>query len=79
MKKTEFVAGLGDFCEFEMEGVTLDTPFKSIQGYDSLAVLSMIAYIDDHFGVQLTAQQFAEITDFNSLISLIGNDKFTNE
>lgn len=79
MKKNEFVKQLSEYCEFENNNYTLDTPFKSINEYDSLAVMTIIAFVDEHFKMSLTAVQLREITDFNSLIALIGEDKFETD
>jgi len=76
MTKNEFIKEISEFCEFENNDYTIDTELKTIDGYDSLAVLSMIAFIDDNFSTQLTADQFSELTDFNSLIQTIGEEKF---
>ena len=57
----------------------METLFKSIDAYDSLAVLSIIAFVDENFKMSLSSLQLSEITDFNSLILLIGEDKFEND
>jgi len=59
--------------------LTLETQLKSVEGYDSLAVMSMIAFTDENFNVKLTAQQIKELSDFNSVIELIGVDKFEDD
>ena len=79
MKKNEFVKQLTEYCEFEDQGYNLDTPFKSIEGYDSMAIMSIIAFTDELFNMKLTAQQLTKLTDFRSLIMLIGQDKFEND
>ena len=79
MKKSEFVNQLSDFCEFENENFNLETQFKSINGYDSLAIMSIIAFVDENYKMSFTATQLSKITDFNSLIELIGVDKFEND
>jgi acyl carrier protein len=79
MKKIEFVNELAEYCEFENENFTIDTPFKLIEGYDSLAVMSIIAFVNEKFKMKFTAVQLRELTDFKSLIALIGVDKFEND
>jgi acyl carrier protein len=79
MKKSEFVKQLAEYCEFEGQRFNLDTQFKSIEGYDSMAIMSMIAFTDEKFNMNLTAQQIVNLTDFKSLIALIGEDKFEND
>jgi acyl carrier protein len=79
MKKNEFVNQLSEYCEFENENFTLNTQFNSIDEYDSLAVMSIIAFVDENFDTSLTAVQLGNITDFSSLIALIGENKFEND
>ena len=79
MKKIEFVEKLAEYCEFEEENLSLNTKLKTVEGYDSLAILSIIAFIDENFEQKLTAQQIRELTDFNSIIQLIGENKFEND
>lgn len=79
MKKEEIVVQLAEYCDFENKGLTLETPLKSIDGYDSMAIMSMIAFADEKFGVKLTAKQINVLSDFNSIIELIGENKFKND
>ena len=79
MKKSEFVEQLSEYCEFENNGFTPDTQFKSIEGYDSLALMSIIAFVDEKFRMKLTALQLRELKDFKSLMTVIGTDKFEND
>lgn len=79
MKKSQFVLELSEYCEFENRNFTLETQFNSVDGYDSLAVMSIIAFVDEKFNTSLTASQLRELTDFNSLILLIGDNKFEND
>jgi acyl carrier protein len=79
MKKNEFVKQLTDYCEFEGHGFNLDTSFKSIEGYDSIAILAMIAFADEKFKIKITSQQLIKLTDFKSLMAIIGEDKFEND
>lgn len=76
MKKNEFVSNLAEYCEFENNGLTLESKLKDVDGYDSMAVMSMIAFADENFGVKLSAEQIAGLSDFNSVIKLIGEEKF---
>lgn len=78
MTKNEFINELSEYCEFEGKDLASDTILKTIEGYDSLAIMSMIAFIDENFGLKFTAQQLKELTDFNSIMNLIGEDKFEN-
>ncbi len=79
MNKNEFINKLAEYCEFEDQELTAETVLKSIDGYDSLAIMSMIAFIDENFNMKFTALQLQNLTDFKSLIELIGEDKFKDD
>jgi acyl carrier protein len=53
-----------------------DTRLVDTEGFDSLAVMSLIAYIDETFGKTLTSVEVKGITDIQSLITLVGEEKF---
>lgn len=79
MKKSEFVEQLSEYCEFENKDFTLNTTFKSIEEFDSLAIMSIIAFVDEKFNMKLTAIQLNDLKDFKSLIEAIGAEKFEND
>jgi len=57
MKKSKFIEQLAEYCEFEEQELNLNTHLKSIEGYDSFAIMSMIAFIDENFKMKLSAIQ----------------------
>ena len=76
MKKNEFIEKLAKHCEFGQQEITLSTPLKSIEGYDSLAIMSMIAFVDEYYKIKISTQQIQGLKDINSLIELLGEEKF---
>lgn len=76
MKKTEFVSKLSEFCGFEEPDLTLDTQLDTVEEYDSMAMLSMIAFVEKNFRVKISSTQLQNLTDFNSIVSVIGEEKF---
>jgi acyl carrier protein len=79
MKKKEFIQQLAEFCEFDEFDFPIDTKLKSIPGYDSMAIMSMIAFVDENFNMKISATQINTLSDFDSLINLIGKEKFEND
>ena len=75
MTKQEFADKLTDLFEVE-EQMTPETDLRDVEEYDSMAALSVIAFIDREFGKTLTADQIASVTTVGSLISLIGEELF---
>jgi acyl carrier protein len=76
MKRIEFVEKLSGFCGFEDQNLTPETKLNSIEEYDSMAMLSVIAFVHKNFGINLSANQLQNLTDFNSIIKIIGEEKF---
>ncbi|MEI7723713.1 MAG: acyl carrier protein [Bacteroidota bacterium] len=79
MKTSEFIKNLAEFCEFNKTEFSIDTTLKSIDGYDSMAIMSMIAFVDENFNVKITATQINALSDFGSLITHIGKEKFEDD
>lgn len=79
MKKTEFVNKLSEYCEFEKQDLTPETQLNSIEEYDSMAMLTVIAFVYKNFSVNLSSAQLQNFTDFNSIIAVIGDEKFEND
>lgn len=77
MKKSDFLKEMQDMLEItSVDKLEEDTVIRQLAEYNSLFVLSIIAFVDDSFGVQLSAEQLANLTTIKSLMELIGNDKF---
>ena len=77
MKKDEFYSEFYEFLEVEsVEAFNIDTNIKELEEYDSLMIMSIIAFIDDNFSTKLTAVQLNNIKSIKDLMDLIGNDIF---
>lgn len=79
MNKNQFVKLISDFCELESANITLETKFNSIKNFDSMTLLSMIVFIDENFAIQISGDKLKGINDFDSLIMIIGEEKFSND
>jgi acyl carrier protein len=76
MKVYKFIEILKETIEIESTELTEETNLLSLPEYDSLAVMSLIALIDEHFNQNLTAAKLATISTVKSLIELIGLENF---
>ncbi|MBA4319513.1 MAG: hypothetical protein C0412_14015 [Flavobacterium sp.] len=79
MRKDVFIKRLAEFCEFGETDLKIDTQLKSIEGYDSMAIMSIIAFVDKNFKKKISAIQINSLTDFESLINTIGIEKFEDD
>jgi acyl carrier protein len=76
MKKKDFYNEFIEFLEFEPVELNENTELKSLEGYDSMAVMSLIAFCDEKFGKKINAQQIQNLTTVGSLIDFLGKEKF---
>jgi|GEM_PF-887535 len=77
MKKSEFIEELADTLEIEdAETLQEETDLTELEEYDSMARVALIALVDEHFGKELTPQNFKAITTVGSLINIIGEEQF---
>lgn len=77
MKKDDFYREFYEFLEIEsVKEFNSETNLKELDEYDSLMIMSIIAFIDDNFSTKLTAAQLNGIQTIKNLMDLIGNDKF---
>lgn len=75
MKKHEFLEKLQEELE-EDETLTVDTNLKSLESYDSLALLTIIAFVDENFDKKIEAKHFKDITTVQDLMNIIGTENF---
>ena len=72
MKKSELFEEIADIFELEEE-VNEETTIS----VDSLALLSLIAFFDESFGMQLTAADTKNVSKVADLMKIAGPEKFS--
>ncbi|MCB5284037.1 MAG: phosphopantetheine-binding protein [Candidatus Cloacimonetes bacterium] len=70
-----FMQELVELIEIEAD-LSLDSNLKDYEEYDSMAIMSLVAYIHKNFGKQFNARQLNNIDTVQSLVDLIGEDSF---
>ena len=78
MNTQDFIEKLKEALEFEEIEITENTNLKQIEGYDSMSIMTIIAFVDENFSKKLTAKQLASITTVKSLKELIGQEDFSD-
>jgi acyl carrier protein len=76
MEKVEFIKQLKAIMEIEEKNITEETNLRDLGEYNSLAVMSIVALVDDKFGKRISGKDFAGITTVKSLMQLIGMENF---
>ena len=65
-----FLSALADALELESSALSPTTTFSEIE-WDSLAVITTIALIDEHFGILVSGQAVGECSGIPDLLSLV--------
>ena len=71
MKKQEFIQELAAALERPDEDLREDTLLADIPEWDSLAVISFIALVDEHFGAAVEGEKLAAATTVADLIAFV--------
>ena len=71
MTKNEFLEKLSEDLEFD-ENLQVNDVLTDIEDWDSMAVMVTIAFVSQHFKIQLTGQDFEEIISVEDLLKKVG-------
>lgn len=75
MTKQEFIMLLQDELEYEIV-LSGDTLIKELEEWDSMSAMVLIGVVAQNFGVTLKASDIEAITTIDSILEIIGSDKF---
>lgn len=78
MKTSVFLEKLQDELE-ENQPLTPETKLKDLENYDSISLLSVIAFVDENFDQQLDPDQFKNMETVSDLMNIIGLENFEEE
>ncbi|GAB6097776.1 hypothetical protein JCM14469_40300 [Desulfatiferula olefinivorans] len=73
MKKTAFIEGVAEILDVEPSGLS-EASILSDYGFDSVATLSLLAWVRLEFGVELTSADVRGLSDVASLMDAVGRE-----
>ncbi len=76
MKKENLIEMLKEIMELEDIELDENTVLTEMLEFNSLAIMGIIALIDENFDMLIEADEFEKISSVKSLMELIGMDKF---
>jgi acyl carrier protein len=76
MKKQNFFVELVECMEIDPVDLTEETVFRELEDFDSMAVMSIVAFADEKFGKTLAADQLKNMKTVGDLMKLIGLEHF---
>ncbi len=68
MTKKEFIEELTDILELEDTNVDFDTQIA----LDSLSTLTVIAFLDENFGIKASSEELKLVSSINDIAKIIG-------
>lgn len=79
MNRTDFFKELKEVLEIDDVELSEQTDLKNIEdfAFDSLAVMTLVAFVHENFEKQFNAMQINQVSTVRSLMELIGLDNFS--
>jgi acyl carrier protein len=73
LEKHEFLLSLDELLELEPGTLKGPEALDNVEGWNSLAVISFMALVDEHFGISLQPQPIAACSTIADLVGLLGD------
>ena len=70
-----FISRFAEALDIEASGLTIDTEFRKLDAYDSLAYLSVIAMMDEEYDIQIEQPIFKTLQTLGDIINYIEGNK----
>jgi acyl carrier protein len=71
MTRNQFQTEFGGLIDVQPEALTPDFQLRSVDTWDSVAVLSLLVLADEHMGIALRPEKVAELTTFGDLMAAV--------
>jgi len=72
VSKTEFLDSLSEMLEVPQGSLTGTEKLADLEEWNSMAMVSFVAFADEHFGKTLSPRQFASCDTVSDLGRLVG-------
>jgi len=76
IKKNIFFEELLESMEIDPVEIKETTVFRELEDFDSMAIMSIIAYVDEKFEKTMAAEQLQKVKTVGDLMELIGMEHF---
>ncbi|TXE19198.1 acyl carrier protein [Psychroflexus gondwanensis] len=72
--KDKLIEEFKDILELEDETIEAESNFRDYDDWDSIAALSVMAYLDSEFNFSIKAEDFKQINTINQLVALMNKN-----
>lgn len=76
LNTNDFIRKLADILDISHHQINQTTNLRELEGFDSIAIITIIAFVDEELGLILPPEEFGAVTTVNSLMQLIGLEHF---
>ena len=71
----EFIEKFAEAIDIEASELTADTEFRTLDEWDSVAYISVIAMMDEEYDIQIEMAQFKQLKTLGAIAEYINNNK----
>ena len=75
MEMNEFIEKFAEAVDMDVDGLTPETEFRSLEEWDSLSYLSVIAMMDEEYECQIETAEFKQLKTLGALAEYIETHK----
>ena len=76
MKKDTFFEELLESMDIDPVEINETTVFRELEDFDSMAIMSIVAYVDEKFEKTMAAEELQKVKTVKNLMELIGMEHF---
>jgi acyl carrier protein len=76
IKKDIFFEELLECMEIDPVEINETTVFRELEDFDSMAIMSIVAYVDEKFEKTMSAEELRKVKTVRDLMELIGMENF---
>ena len=77
MTKTDFYEELYELL-LTQDPILATTNLQELEEFDSLAIMGLVAIIDENFSMTVSGKKLSKVATVNDLMTLIGDTHFTD-
>ncbi len=75
MNATEFIEKFAEALDIDVTGLSVDTEFRTIEEWDSISYLSVIAMMDEEYEIQIENAEFKQLKTLGDIMNYIESHK----
>jgi acyl carrier protein len=71
--KEKLINALAEAMEMEAGQINLEDNFRGYENYSSLSELSVLAFLDSDFGIEIEMKEYNKLMTVGDLVTLVSN------